>query len=954
MPRKPAFTALRIVNVNMNGLCSKLSILSDFLLEKDVKIACITETHLLPSTPNSFADIPHYSLIRHDTGGSFPKHGVCVFVHDSILIDSVSTPVPNVLCFRLAAYNVHIAVVYRPPSNSSSSNDELSSFISEFCIDKEIVVVGDFNLPSIDWSPSITVPYPSTQDKAFLDAFDLLGLTQWVTEPTYPRSGNILDIVLTSEPDRVGDIDILAPLPGCDHCPVLFQYVFETSGPNSDSSSSADVHRAWHKGKYTQISQCLRDVNWDDEFASRNVSSCVERLTDIVTGLTQQYVPLRQSKDRKTPWQSRPPTSLIRQRQLAWQRYKSVRQQLGRSSSVASDAFANFNQVNRQYRTFGVRAQADYESNLLVKAKENPKVLHSYIRNKKVGRPSVGPLKLESGELTDDPAVMCERFAESFASVYTRISPPDPARHQRHEGQIDDVAITTEMVKSVLENLDGNSAMGPDGLHPTLLKTCAAELAYPLSVIFCRSLSEGVVPQSWKVSTVIPIFKKGTRYDPLNYRPVSLTSVCCKSLERIIVQHLNVFLEDNSLLDSNQFGFRAGRSTMDQLLLVYSDVSRRVDEGGVMDVILFDYSKAFDVVCHDILLAKLHHLGIQGRVLDWISSFLFDRSMKVAVKRSLSQPRDVCSGVPQGSVLGPLLFLIYINHVASNLSCRYKIFADDLKMYACVHHRTSPSQSQSIVNVQSDIDALHATSRSWGLHMNPNKCAVLRFSRNHTDLTAPLYTMNGSVIPSVQSHLDLGVLVDSGMKFHGHIRSVVNKAGGLAQNLLKSTVCRSPDFMLFLLTTHIRPIIEYCSCLWNTGYQGDIRLLESVQRRWTKQIATVDGLEYGDRLRSLDLFSVKGRLLRADLIQYWKIFNDKSCITAADMFTLAPPRGTRGHCFKIFVPPTCTDLRKRFFDVRCISVWNSLPQQVVTATSLVCFKKLLKESLGDALFEYVR
>ena len=553
----------------------------------------------------------------------------------------------------------------------------------------------------------------------------------------------------------------------------------------------------------------------------------------------------------------------------------------------------------------------------------------------------------------DDPKAMSECFAESFAAVYSRVSPNNPAPHQHFDDQIDDMVITPDHVRTILQGLDANSAMGPDGIHPQLLKSCASELAYPLCVIFRRSLSEGVVPDLWKESTVIPIFKKGSRNDPLNYRPVSLTSVCCKTMERLITQHLTEFLEDRSLLNPNQFRFRAGRSTMDQLLLVYSEVSKRVDEGSAVDVILFDYSKAFDVVCHDILLAKLRLIGVRGEILDWISSFLSERVMRVSALGLLSQPRDVLSGVPQGSVLGPLLFLVYINHVGANLTCDYKIFADDLKIYACVHRRSGPSQLPSDADIQSDIDLLFNTFMSWGLMMNPKKCAVLSFSRAYSDLIPAEYFLNGLVIPSVESHLDLGVTVDTDLKFHSHIRSVVRKAGGLAQNFLKSTVCREPEFMLFLLTVHIRPIIEYCSCVWATGYQGDLRLLESVQRRWTKQISSVKGLGYADRLHALNLYSVKGRLMRADLIQYWKIFNGLSRIAAEDLFVLSPRHATRGHCYKIFMQATNTDVRKRFFNVRSVPAWNSLPEHVVTAPNLSSFKKLLEKSLGSVLLEYV-
>ena len=942
------------MNVNLNGLCSKVNFLSDLLQEQDIKLACVTETHLVPSISNSVIDIPHYSLLRNDVDGPVQKHGVCVYVHESIMIDSAESPLPNVLTFRLTAFNVYAIVVYRPPSNEPSVNNQVASFVSEFCLNREVMVIGDLNLPNVSWHSKTSAQGSSALERLFMDVFVSLGLTQWVSEPTFPRSGNTLDIVLTSEEDRVGGILVMPPLPGCDHCPVLFDYVFETDSPNSldDPEHDGGQHRAWHRGRYPLIRQHLSEIDWDLEFAFLSTNDCATRFASILSDLTEQFVPLKRSGDSKPPWQTRPPTSLIHQRQQAWQKYKVARQHLGRSCTDVRAALAEFNSVNKRYRSFSVHAQADYESNLIVKSKENPKVLHSYIRKRKVGRPSVGPLKLGSGELTDNPVIMSEHFAESFSAVFNRIAPANPAPHQLHEGRMNEIMITVSDVKTALANLDGNSAMGPDSVHPLLLKSCSLELAYPLSILFNRSLREGVVPEAWKNSTVIPIFKKGTRYDPLNYRPVSLTSVCCKTLERIISQHLTSFLEDAFLLDQNQFGFRAGRSTSDQLLLVYSEVSRQVDEGGVVDVLLFDYSKAFDVVRHDILIAKLHCLGVQGSTLQWISSFLSGRLMRVAVKGSLSKPRKVDSGVPQGSVLGPLLFLIYINHIASNLSCLYKIFADDLKIYACVHHRSSPDNPHSAADVQSDIDVLYTTSLSWGLQMNPKKCAVMRFSRSYSDLTPAHYLMNGVVIPPVKSHLDLGVLVDTNMKFHDHIRSTVHKAGGMAQNFLKSTVCRKPDFMLFLLTTHIRPIIEYCSCIWHTGYQGDLRLLESVQRRWTKQIESVKELEYGDRLRALNLYSVQGRLIRADMIQCWKIFNGKSHISPTDLFQLAPQSSTRGHCFKIFVPTTHTDVRKRFFNVRCIPTWNALPQQIVTATSLSCFKKLLAEKMGTALFDY--
>ena len=202
--------------------------------------------------------------------------------------------------------------------------------------------------------------------------------------------------------------------------------------------------------------------------------------------------------------------------------------------------------------------------------------------------------------------------------------------------------------------------MGPDGLHPMLLKSCPS-LSIPIRLIFRRSLSDGVVPVDWKHSVIVPLFKKNSRHVALNYRPISLTSVCGKTLERVISDHLYEYLDTHELLAANQFGFRHGRTVDDQLLLVYDDVSCWLDSGESVDIVFFDFAKAFDTVSHGLLLVKLRHLGVSGSILSWLGDFLLGRTMQVSVSGLCSAPRNICSGVPQGSVLGPLLFLIYVN-----------------------------------------------------------------------------------------------------------------------------------------------------------------------------------------------------------------------------------------------------------------------------------------------------
>ena len=166
---KPGFTALRFLNINVNGLCSKINFLAEFLQTHDVKLACITETHLFPYISNSVIDIPHFSLVRNDVAGPVSKHGVCVYVHDSVMIDSVDFPLPNILTFRLTTFNVYVVVVYRPPSNMSLANNQFASFIGEFCLNKEAVVLGDFNLPNISWHAETSSQHSSALDTMFTE-----------------------------------------------------------------------------------------------------------------------------------------------------------------------------------------------------------------------------------------------------------------------------------------------------------------------------------------------------------------------------------------------------------------------------------------------------------------------------------------------------------------------------------------------------------------------------------------------------------------------------------------------------------------------------------------------------------------------------------------------------------------------------------------------------------------
>ncbi|KAK4321887.1 hypothetical protein Pmani_007350 [Petrolisthes manimaculis] len=633
-------------------------------------------------------------------------------------------------------------------------DNTLRSFICNFSLGKEVVLLGDFNLPSIHWD----LPIPDAQithiDAQYLDLFTTLGLQQHVLSPTFVSSGNILDLVLTSERDRATNVTISPPFPKCGHTPVHFMYVFQSSPKQCNSPANDLATRDWARGSYGAINRSLSMYDWDLEFMYLDPDQMLHKFTHLLQDLCTRHVPARGPKGRSPPWHKNISRNLQRWKKVAWSQYIEVRRTHGRRSVIAAQKLFTFHEANMALRRDVLACQVAYESHLIDQRSTRPKLFHAYIRNKKTARPTIGPLKMND-VLVDDPTLMADQFVSAFASVFITEHLPNPFPHQTCQDTISTVVFFPSDVKTQLLSLKTDSAMGPDNLHPRMLKECASQLAYPLYLIFRSSLSLGYVPAKWKVSHVTPIYKKGSRCDPLNYRPISLTPIPCKSLERLVTKALFGFLQDNLILDDSQYGFRAERAVSDQLILTYNLVTLWYDQGSTVDLILFDFVKAFDRVHHQTLLDKLQSVGISGNLLQWIKSFLLDRSMRVSVGGSLSNNVPITSGVPQGSVLGPLLFLIYVNYIGSSLTCKYMMFADDLKLF--LHHPGDPSSPASAI-LQFNIDTLAATASSWGLKFAPGKCVHLCFRRGLGGPFNHEYYLDGIALNQASSHKDLGIM----------------------------------------------------------------------------------------------------------------------------------------------------------------------------------------------------
>lgn len=800
------------MNVNARSLLNKFPSFISLVSTFSPHIVGVTESWLHEGVYDSEITPPGYVLVRNDRQNG--KGGGVALLFRSDLKFSV-LPVPldieSVWCkLYLNKHHLMVGVCYRPPGTSDDHIRSLNSYIYNHNIDSSnIICMGDFNAPGIHW-PSLT---PSGREPGLgreLINFSLShDLVQLVSDAT--RLDALLDLMFVSSTIAEAGFICETTEGISDHKAVIVTLSYPVLKTLYSFTTFPDFNRA----NDTSILDALADAFSLFESMSRNcdVDTLVTYFENVVKYCIHHFVPIKTKKtNKKLPWMNRDILHLSRR----------VRRLRRRKNPDKSDSMNEFQKAKKQLAAMMASAKDFFFGTQLHSLlKSNPRKFWTSVLPSSCSSSS---FLINSETITDDQKIS-HAFNTYFHSVFSVDNHVTPAFNSPSDiGPISDVAISHAGVLNLVLNLDAKKGDGPDGIPNSFLIRYALWTSRYLTIVFQKCLSSGIFPGAWKLAKVRPIYKSGDKQLLPNYRPISLTSHSGKLLEHIIYKHIIDFLETNNVLSNLQHGFRRGFSTLTQLTEFTHDISSSLDCGHQVDVIFIDFAKAFDTVSHSKLLIKLGAILKNSSLIDLIANFLFNRSQYVSFNSGSSPLIKVTSGVPQGSVLGPLLFLIFINDLPQSITCKLRLYADD-----CVLYNTINSvQDHHLLN--DSFSAFCSWCNSWQMNINFRKTVSMSFTTS-TQTSVFNYSFNDLILQRVLHYKYLGVIFTTNLSWSKHINSVCTKSlkklGYLSRTLRPSP----QETKLLMYKTLIRPVLDYASTVWCPYKKGEIKQIESVQKK---------------------------------------------------------------------------------------------------------------------------
>lgn len=880
------FREIQICYQNVRGLRTKTSIFHNNVTQSEYDMIALTETFLTSSVSNGELFPPGFHVVRKDRPGDCGWGGVLLAIRDhyivKIITDIVSMTDDKELIFAIVTFkNVKVlcCVVYLPPNYTDEQYlNVLTCIENVICTysDLNVLILGDFNLNSC-----------STNIKTTFDYFcEFCSLKQYNT--VLNNRGGMLDLVLGNfEPNQIAVSHSEDPLVNIDQYHPMLDIIITYPGfkvssrisspqqvtPRSDTSTDWK----WRKADFQGLYNALAEVDWSDLLTINDINCAVQLFYDKLYEIIRLFVPTgkRLSNNQRYTYPKWYNVEIIKNIQNKHFHHKKFKKE-GKE----------FNKAMFIYYREKVKKLIDceYRKHMTVLQKniiDDPVQFWKYVKDRKKDRRNINTYTYENTEVTDQAAA--DAFAEYFASVFHAEKPvlnPDTAIKTAYayiHRDVASVSITTvdgNDLKKAVRRLKPRSAGGPDGIPVFLVRDCISVIGRPLLYLYNLSLTQSRYPESWKLSRVTPVPKGDGGADVTSFRPIAVLSVFGKIFEAILSDRINCQIGHQ--LHNSQHGFRTARSTTTNLVSHVDYICAQMDKRMQVDAAYFDFKKAFDLVDNDLLLEKLAIIGFVPKLLNFFSCYLNNRRQYVRLNSCDSGDYFTRSGVSQGSTLGPLLFLIFINDLPDVvLTSECLLFADDLKLTLGIETEADAD------TLQKDIDAVSVWSQENHLPFNTFKCKIITFTRKSQPIIFN-YKLSDASLERVYEIRDLGLVMDYKLDFHTHINKICKSAYKMLGFVMR-TASQFDNVRVarVLYNAYVRSKLEYAAVIWNPYEEKYILMIEKIQRKFARWIYKKQYGYYPYLYPSLfvsgmvDMETLKFRRAMSEVIQYLSIIHNR-------------------------------------------------------------------------------
>ena len=878
----------KIMLQNMEGLVTenskeKIDYLKEYVKEDNIILLNLTETWL-DSTIKEDAEIEGYTNFRGDRKNRI-RGGTAIYLHDKLEANQLCE-ISNGKCEMVAIMIPEIQtvniVIYRPPGTKTHEFNFILNEIQQIFKNLEkpdptIILSGDLNFPFVKWKRmsdnSCSWEYKAntnatTGDK---DQFEKLMnicnkqcMLQIIEEPT--RSENTLDLIFTNETNLVTMIEV-SKSKLSDHNVIEISTNYTTTEQKERNQMIEDpnhILRAlnFHTKtvKWKNINEIIEDTNWEQNFEAKDMIQSGKEFETVITNSAIENAPKKsqQGNNRKIP----------RERKKLHNRIKMLKREKHRAySKEKKKSFENKILESEQKLLESKRSEKlENEKRCIDCMKKNPRMFYSFINKQRNRRNEIGPFK-KDGEFIYDGKEICDSLKTEYTSQMNNRSNSENIQlfDDSNEGDLTDIEFDRKSIEDAIDELNENSSAGPDGIPAIFLKKTKETISKPLALLLRKSIDEGKIPEIFKLAYVTPIHKGGTRQKPEQYRPVSLTSHIMKVFERVIKKKIMSHLILNKQFNKGQHGFVPGRSTQTQLLSHYNDIYDTLMEGKRLDTIFLDFAKAFDKVDHEILLEKIRTHKISGKIGKWIREFLKDRKFRVVANSCMSEEGEVLSGVPQGTVLAAVLFVIMISDIDENVkNCIVRSFADDTR----VSKKIRCNEDKKLM--QEDLESIYKWAKENKMEFNVNKFEQIIHGNIKNVEVEPYKTPSRDPVTIKDTVKDLGIFSTNDLMFKEHIKKIINSSKIVIGMLLRTFSTREKEPMLKMFNTYVKSKMEYCCIVWSPVQQTLIYELEKIQKNFTSKINGMEELDYHERLEKLNMYSLERRRDRYMIIYGWQ------------------------------------------------------------------------------------